>query len=219
MITENAFELSIPTHISCSLYENDEIDNILISVLKDCKNHAFEKTENTYTVKVDSLLKVFKKNKDIKEILTTIDNTISTAEFKPNSVYFLINILGKLKNLKLITFIKKNDINYSKVIKTDIRTVSFFNFSIIEGIFDLTKIFDRKNLDNFNRNLIAMNILPSKYMDRIPYFYMKTDVLLQIIQTMIDSGSLVNLNLLDYIDVKLEKDDPLLLVKTDYSIY
>jgi hypothetical protein len=219
MITENTFELSIPTHISCSLYENDDVDNILISVLKDCKNHAFEKTENTYTVKVDSLLKVFKKNKDIKEILTTIDNTISTAEFKPNSVYFLINILGKLKNLKLITFIKKNDINYSKVIKTDIRTVSFFNFSIIEGIFDLTKIFDRKNLDNFNRNLIAMNILPSKYMDRIPYFYMKTDVLLQIIQTMIDSGSLVNFNLLDYIDVKLEKDDPLLLVKTDYSIY
>ena len=219
MITENIFELSIPTHISCFLYENDEIDNILISALNDCKNFSIEKTENLYTVKANDLLKVFKKNKDVKEVIINIDNTINTLEFKPNSIYFLLNILNKLKNLKLITFFIKNDINHSKITKNDIKTMSFFSFTIIEGVFDLTKIFDRKNLDNFNKNLIAMNVLPSKYMDRIPYFYMKTDVLLSIIQAMIDNGGLVNFNLNNYIDIKLEKDDPLLLVKTDYSIY
>lgn len=217
MKTEN-FELTIPTHISCTLYENDEIDEIIISIIKECKNFSVQ-TDSVFTIKVKILLAKFKKNKLVKERLQEIDDTINTPEFKVNSLYFITNIIGKLKNLKLISFFVKNDINFSRVVQSDTKSISYFNFSVIEGIFDLTKIFDRRNLDNFNKNLISMNILPSKYIERIPYFYMKTDILLKVIEGMVEVGALINFDITDFVDIKIEKDDPLLLIKTDYSIY
>lgn len=219
MTISNTFELSIPTHISCHLYERNEIDNLIISaIVKDCKNYAVE-SDDVYTVKPEALLKAFAKNKDIKTLIIEIDKTISTLEFKPNSVYFLSNIISRLKNLKLITFIFLNDVDFSRVLKSDSKNLSFFNFVIIEGVFDLTKVFDRKNLDAFNKNLIHINILPQKYLDRRPYVYVKASTLFDIMFKMEELGLLKNFNLFELIDPKFEKDDPLLLLKTDYTIY
>jgi hypothetical protein len=219
MTVHNTFDLSIPTHISCALYEKNEIDNLIISLIKkDCKNYAVDSVD-VYSVNPDSLLKAFQKSKLIKDIISKIDETINTSDFKPNSVYFLNNIIAKLTNLRLITFVFLKDVDFTRILKTDIKNLGFFNFTIIEGTFDLTKIFDRKSLDIFNRNLIQMNILPSKYMERRPYVYMKADVLFDIIDVMNSNGLLKNFDLFNYIDPKLEKDDPMLLLKTDYSIY
>ena len=219
MTVHNTFDLSIPTHISCALYEKNEIDNLIISLIKkDCKNYAVDSVD-VYSVNPDSLLKAFQKSKLIKDIISKIDETINTSDFKPNSVYFLNNIIAKLTNLRLITFVFLKDVDFTRILKTDIKNLGFFNFTIFEGTFDLTKIFDRKSLDIFNRNLIQMNILPSKYMERRPYVYMKADVLFDIIDVMNSNGLLKNFDLFNYIDPKLEKDDPMLLLKTDYSIY
>jgi hypothetical protein len=219
MTVHNTFDLGIPTHISCALYEKNEIDNLIISLIKkDCKNYAIDSVD-VYSVKPESLLKAFQKSKVIKDIISEIDDTINTSDFKPNSVYFLNNVIGKLTNLRLITFVFLKDVDFSRILKTDVKNLGFFNFTIIEGNFDLTKIFNRKNLDIFNRNLIQLNILPSKYMERRPYVYMKTEVLFNIIDIMNENGSLKGFDLFNYIDPKLEKDDPMLLLKTDYSIY
>jgi hypothetical protein len=219
MTVHNTFDLSIPTHISCALYEKNEIDSLIISLIKkDCKNYAVDSVD-VYSVSPESLLKAFQKSKIIKDIVVEIDKTINTSDFKPNSVYFLNNIIAKLTNLRLITFVFLKDVDFTRILKTDIKNLGLFNYTIIEGNFDLTKIFDRKSLDIFNRNLIQMNILPSKYMERRPYVYMKTDVLFDIIDVMNSNGLLKEFDLFNYIDPKLEKDDPMLLIKTDYSIY
>ena len=48
---------------------------------------------------------------------------------------------------------------------------------------------------------------------------MKTEVLFHIIDAIDANKSLDSLQLIDFIDPKLEKDNPMLLVKTDYTIY
>ena len=109
MTIDKTFELSIPTHISCVLYKNDEIDNLLISIItKDCKNYAIESAD-VYSVKVNELVKAIQKRKEIKEFVEEIDKTINTQDFKPNSIYFLTNIIQRLENLKIITFVFSSD--------------------------------------------------------------------------------------------------------------
>lgn len=219
MTIDNEFELGIPTHISCVLHNNDAVDVKLLEIItKECKNYVLE-SNDFYSVKVNDLLKAFQKRKEIKEMVEEIDRNINSSDFKPNSIYFLSNIIGKLNNLKLITFVISNEKDFSKILKFEQKNIISFNFNIIEGIFDLTKVFDRTDLDTFNKNLIQMGIFPSKYLERRPYVYMKTEVLFHIIDAIDANKSLDSLQLIDFIDPKLEKDNPMLLVKTDYTIY
>ena len=94
-----------------------------------------------------------------------------------------------------------------------------FYFKILEGVFDLTKILERKELDNFNKTLIDVGILKNQYLQRAPYFYMKATVLFDILTTMETQGKLSSFNFLAEIDNKLDEDDPILTVKTDYTPY
>jgi len=219
MTIDKTFELSIPTHISCVLYKNDEIDNLLISIItKECRNYAIDSAD-VYSVKVNELMKAFQKRKELKELIKEVDKTINTQDFKPNSIYFLTNIIQRLENLKIITFVFSSDNNFTRILRYDTKSIVSFNFTILEGIFDLTKILDRRDLDSFNKSLIQMSILPSKYSERRPYVYMKTEVLFHIIDAIEANKSLEDIHMLDFIDPKLERDNPMLLIKTDYTIY
>ena len=77
-----------------------------------------------------------------------------------------------------------------KKVKVERGEVVSFHFKIVEGIFDLTKILDRKELDDFNKTLIDVGILKNKYLERSPYFYMKATVLFDILSTMEVNGLL-----------------------------
>jgi hypothetical protein len=61
--------------------------------------------------------------------------------------------------------------------------------------------------------------MPNKYLERSPYFYMKASVIYEILGTLEMDGILSTFDLLDHIDQKLEDDDPVLTVKTDYTPY
>mgnify|MGYP003648835245 FL=1 len=89
----------------------------------------------------------------------------------------------------------------------------------MEGVFDLTQLLDRKELDIFNKTLIDFKILKNKYLERKPYFYMKATAIIDILASMEVDGKLTTFHMLDHIDQKLEEDDPLLIVKTDYTPY
>ena len=70
-----------------------------------------------------------------------------------------------------------------------------------------------------NKKVIEYNIMPNKYLERSPYFYMKASLLFDILGQLEIDGTLSTFDLLDHIDEKLEQDDPTLLVKTDYTPY
>ena len=129
------------------------------------------------------------------------------------------SIIKRLNNLEWMTFKISEDRKYTRIVKVERGEVVSFHFKIVEGIFDLTKILDRKELDDFNKTLIDVGILKNKYLERSPYFYMKATVLFDILSTMEVNGLLSSFNFLAEIDNKLEEDDPVLTVKTDYTPY
>jgi hypothetical protein len=94
-----------------------------------------------------------------------------------------------------------------------------FYFKIEEGIFDLTQVFGRSQLDIINKKIIEYKIMPNKYLERSGYFYMQASLLFEILGQLEIDGTLSTFDLLDHIDQKLEEDDPVLLVKTDYTPY
>ena len=221
MLIDNTFELEIPTHISFTLFKYDYFDSILISrVKKECKN--LSKVDGEYLIKKDSFLTAIKTSKRIYKIIKKAEDFgyVPNPAIKPNSVYFLCSIFNRLPNLEFLTIKINDDKKYSRLIKNEIgTTIVSFHFSILEGIFDLTKLLDRKELDTFNKTLIDFDILKNKYLERKPYFYMKANVIIDILTAMVIDGKLSTFHMLDHIDQKLEEDDPMLIIKTDYTPY
>lgn len=221
MLIDNTFEFGIPTHISFTLYKFDYIDSIIITrVLKECKNWNTNK-ENTYTIKTDSFKAALLGSKRLK---TEIDKTqlrglTPTPNLKPNTISFLWSIIDRLPNVEWLTFDISYDKKFTRLIKIEKREVLSFYFKIDEGIFDLTKVYDRESLDIINKKIIQFGIMPNKYLDRSPYFYMKSSLLFDILGQLEIEGTLNTFDLLDQIDPKLEEDDPILLVVTDYTSY
>ena len=221
MLIDNTFEFGIPTHISFTLYKFDYIDSIIISrVLKECKNWSTN-SDNVYTIKVDSFKSALLGSSKLKaEIQRTEEHGLNPVPgLKPNSVSFLWSIIESLRNLDWLTFNISYDKKFSRLIKIENREILSFYFKIEEGVFDLSRVFDRESLDIINRKIIHSGIMPNKYLERSPYFYMKSSMLFDILGQLEMDEALNTFEMLDQIDPKLEEDDPILLVITDYTPY
>lgn len=222
MLIDNKFELGIPTHIYFTLYKFDHIDSIIISrVIKECRNHNESDNENLFTVEAESFKNALKGNKRLNVEIQKVEENglLSIPGNKPNSITFLWSILERLENLEWLTFDISYDKKFSRIVKVDNKEVMSFYFKIEEGIFDLTRIFSRTQLDIINKKIIEYQIMPNKYLERSSYFYMNASLLFEILGQLEIDGSLSTFDLLDHIDQKLEDDDPTLLVKTDYTPY
>lgn len=221
MLIDNTFEYGIPTHISFTLYKFDYIDSIIITrVLKECKNWNTT-NDSVYTVKVESFKAALSGSKRLStEIKRTEEHGLAPMPgLKPNTVSFLWSIMERLHNLEWLSFDISYDKKFTRLIKIENREILSFYFKIDEGIFDLTKAFDRESLDTINRKIIQYGIMPNKYLERTPYFYMKASMLFEILGQLEMDEALNTFDLLDQIDPKLEEDDPILLVITDYTPY
>jgi hypothetical protein len=213
-----AFELSIPSHIEFILYKFDSIDSQIISKVKrECTNFSIDKNKNHYMVTVDDFIDAINTSPRLK---AEIDKwSINSTDANVNSVYFLVDIMNRLTNLKWISFKISTSKNFTRLIKYDDNELVSFKFNIVEGQFDLSQLMQRKDLDQFNRKCIEIGIMENKYLNRRPYFYMTALVLMETLVLMDMEGNYKSKEILDMIDPKLENDNPMLLVKTDYTSY
>ena len=221
MLIDNKFELEIPTHIAFTLYKNDYVDNLIISkVKKECKNES--KRKNEFIISLESFQNAIQTSTFLRaELKKTIgQDLLPNPNFKPNSIFFLQSIINRLPNLNKITFKISDEKIFSRLVKVDGgREIVSFHFNIIEGMFDLTKVLDRVQLDNFNKRFMDVGIMKNKYLERTPYFYFKATVLFDVLSEMEESQGLDTFEIVSSVDPKLEEDDPVLLIKTDYTPY
>ena len=221
MLVDNRFELEIPTHIAFTLYKNDYVDNLIISkVKKECKNKS--KKDNEFIVSLDGFRNAITKSTFLRaELKKTLDqDMLPNPNFKPNSIFFLQSIINRLPNLDTITFKISDEKVFSRLVKVDGgREIVSFHFNIIEGTFDLTQILDREQLDTFNKRFMDVGIMKNKYLERSPYFYIKAQTLFDILSDMDEAQVLDAFEIITSVDPKIEEDDPILLVKTDYTPY
>ena len=221
MLIDNQFELEIPTHIAFTLYKNDYIDNLIISkVKKECRNESDKKNE--FIISLDEFQYAIQKSAFLRaELKKTLDqDMLPNPNFKPNSIFFLQSIINRLPNLSMITFKISDEKVFSRLIKAEGgRQIVSFHFNIIEGTFDLTKILSREQLDTFNKRFMDVGIMKNKYLERVSYFYIKATVLFDILSEMDEAQVLDAFDIITSVDPKIEEDDPILLVKTDYTPY
>ena len=221
MLIDNKFELEIPTHISFTLYKNDYIDNLIISkVKKECKNESTK--NNEFIVSLEDFEAAIRTSSFLRAELnkTLSQDLLPNPNFKPNSIFFLQSIISRLPNLHKITFKISDEKIFSRLVKVEGgREIVSFHFNIIEGTFDLTKILDREQLDTFNKRFMDVGIMKNKYLERIPYFYIKATTLFDVLSEMEEAQVFDAFEIITSVDPKLEEDDPILLVKTDYTPY
>ena len=221
MLIDKQFELEIPTHIAFTLYKNDYVDNLIISkVKKECRNESNKDAE--FIVSLDQFQKAIQTSTFLKaELKKTLDqDLLPNPNFKPNSIFFLQSIINRLPNLSKITFKISNEKVFSRLIKVDGgREIVSFHFNIIEGTFDLTQILSREQLDTFNKRFMDVGIMKNKYLERSSYFYIKATTLFDILSEMDEVQVFDAFDIITSVDPKIEEDDPVLLVKTDYTPY
>jgi len=221
MLIDNQFELEIPTHIAFTLYKNDYIDNLIISkVKKECRNES--KKKNEFIISLEEFQYAIQTSAFLRaELKKTLDqDLLPNPNFKPNSIFFLQSIINRLANLNKITFKISDEKIFSRLVKVDGgREIVSFHFNIIEGIFDLTKILNREQLDTFNKRFMDVGVMKNKYLERTPYFYIKATVLFDILSQMDEHQVMDAFDIITAVDPKIEEDDPILLVKTDYTPY
>ena len=219
MYTKN-FELTIPTNISFTLYRYDYVDSILLSRLrKDCKNHPTGQ-KGIYRVSVEGFRRATETSARLKkEIEKAKLAVIPTPNLKVNSIFFLWNIIEALPNLKWLTFKISEDKNYSRIMEVQDKEILTFHYTIEEGIFNLTEILNRDELDIFNKELINFGLMENKYFDRSGYFRMRAANFFDIATSFEKRGETIAGKIFQAIDPKIDEDDPLLLVITDYTSY
>ena len=64
-----------------------------------------------------------------------------------------------------------------------------------------------------------VGIMKNKYLERSAYFYIKATVLFDILSDLDEAQILEAFDVITAVDPKIEEDDPILLVKTDYTPY
>jgi len=221
MLIDNKFELEIPTHISFTLYKNDYIDGLIISRVKhECKNESNNKNE--FTLSLERFNGAIRTSSFLKAELTKTMNQdlLPNPNFKPNSIFFLQSIINRLPNLQKITFKISNDKIFSRLVKVEgNREIVSFHFNIIEGTLDLTQLLTREQLDTFNKRFMEVGIMKNTYLQRSPYFYIKATLLFDILSDLDQAQILEAFEIISAVDPKIEEDDPILLVKTDYTPY
>jgi len=209
---------NIPTHIEFTLYRNDYFDNLMITnILRYCKNYSDSETK--IKIKISAFFDAIKKNKIINAELEKLNENISSTTFKPNSVFFLKNILQNLPNVTWLTINISYEKNFTRIVTVDKTPMAKFNYNIIEGVLDLCDVFDKTQIETFNKYLIKIDILPKNYLERKSYLHIFTSDLILLVESMQGSDANRLLAILDKFNSTLENDNPILLLKTDYSIF
>lgn len=217
MLTKS-FQLSIPTHISFVLHKYDYIDSIIISrLLKECKNYS---SSDSYKFKKTDFINAIKSSPRLRAEIQKFNQQENT-EIKPNSIYFVFNILDSLVNLDWISINVSYDKEFSRIVKYDNQSILSFSYKIEEGYINLSDLLNREELDAFNMMLIKLNAIDNNYLNRSSFFYIKASDFIDILTSSVYSSNLISIsdNILNIIDPKIDEDNPLILVKTDYTIY
>tara|TARA_B100000900_G_scaffold402169_1_gene407726 strand:- start:10201 stop:10866 length:666 start_codon:yes stop_codon:yes gene_type:complete len=216
----NTSEFSIPTRIHFTLFRYDHTDSILISRVKStCHNYSRDKDSDHFIVRASHLKNAIETSSRLSHIAKSGEGG-DFKSLKLNSVIFIWKILNSMSNLRLVSFNVSKDKNYTRLFKHEGKDVFGFNFKIQEGFMDLPRVLSRKNLDRFNMKLIEMGLMKNSFLSRSPFFQMDASLFFEALAlAQMDHDDPELALVLESIDPQLEEDNPVLLVKTDYSAY
>ena len=211
------FDLSLmPTAVDVTLYKYNYIDNKLWTQIH---NQA-----DFIQVSEDSIMASSSQLKSILETnyLSTI-NKIKTlgsdvVHKEINSVFFLYQMCVEMENLQYVKFNLNKDKTYSRMIEIEGKKILQFSFKVITATLRLFDLYDEEELPHVNKILEELGILyPEK-----PYNRVFASELSEKIDMYVEShgeddhNAGIVLDILDILEQKMEVENSLILLITDY---
>jgi len=206
----------MPTAIDVTLYKYNYIDNKLWAQIQN--EVDFIELGN------DSIMV---SSSQLKYILDTYyQNSINKVKSvgsdfihkEINTVFFLFQILLEMENLQYIKFTLNKDKKYSRIIEPDGVKMIQFSFKLLTATLRLYDLYEDNELPLVNTILEELEIISegSQYVrvnakelyDTILFYLEEKDPE--------DSEAGIVTDILDILESKIEKEDPLILLITDY---
>jgi hypothetical protein len=207
---------SIPTAIDVTLYKYNYIDNKLWAQIQN--DIDFIELGN------DSIMV---SSSQLKHILDTYyQNSINKiksvgSDFmhkEINTVFFLFQILIEMENLQYIKLTLNKDKKYSRIIETDGIKMIQFSFKLLTATLRLYDLYEDTELPLVNKILEEIEV----FEEGIPFARLNAKELYDSILFYLDekdpedSDAGIVTDILDILESKIEKEDPLILLITDY---
>ena len=207
----------IPTIIDATLYRYNYIDYRMWAQIRNQLDYK-EMGRNSMIISSQQL-KTFIAMNYQDEINKVSSYGFQVPRKDATSIYFMHRVSTEMVNLKYIKLTLDSDKSYSRVIEEDEDKTIKYDFAILKATLNLSDIFDQSPLTELNKILEEIGLLtPGK-----PYFngqYLDILNRLEIQLAEIDKESrrsLIILALLEALDVSINKENPMLMVITDYA--
>lgn len=207
---------NLPTSIGVTLFKYNYIDNQLWARIYNELDYI-QADEDSIVVHTSLLIELL--NKYYEPMLKKIGATGSEFIHKEaNTIYFLIMILQEMEKLTYIRFTRSYQKKYSRMVEMNDQKVLRFDFKVLTITFRLADFYTTSELNIINKQLIKRGILD----EDIPFMSYRLSDFLDQIEQIVDgidedmaAGDLLS-GILDIIELKIESDNPTVLLVTDY---
>lgn len=217
MTSISLFHYNFCTHIKFVLYKFDYIDSIIISKLK--KNYTnYSKDSISLKHSVEDVKHVIKSTPRLYKFVKSYEKNNSSVDL--NSAVFIWNLVSQMNNLEYVSFSISDKKDYSRIFTHEGMQMYGYPYKVKAGYLNLSNHLSRHAIDLVNLKLIKDEYMENKYMLRRGYFYFNGNSFINMLAEIdMESNNTEIFNLLNLFDDKIDTDNPVLLVQTDYSMY
>jgi len=207
---------SMPTAIDVTLYKYNYIDNKLWAQIQN-DTDFIELGNDSIMISASQLKYIL--DTYYQNSINRIKSVGSDFMHKEiNTVFFLFQILLEMENLQYIKFTLNKDKKYTRLIEADGVKMIQFSFKLLTATLRLYDLYEDDELPLVNKILEELDILE----EGIPFARLNAKELYEDILFYLEEKDPEDLeagivtDILDILESKIEKEDPLILLITDY---
>lgn len=207
------FDMSLlPTAVGVTLYKYNYIDNKIWTQLNN-QVDFIEVDSNSIIVSAAQMryfLEINYKNEINK--FNSIGSDILHKEI--NTSFFLYKMCEEIENMQYLKITLNNKKEYTRLKEIDGNKILQFNFKILTATLRLTDLYNDADLKKANKAFKAIELF-----EDVPYTRINAKDLANLIDSNMDEKDenfAVLLDILDILEHKMEEDNTLILLITDY---
>lgn len=200
--------------IDVILFRYNYLDSKLYNL---CKRYAVKKYSDGSIVVSKQIIDAILDKHFEKEVLASEMMPVEVAYKSANTIYFLKRLFVEMPNVKWVKVSQNKNRMYSRVVdQQEMGQTIKFTFKIVHCSLRLHEVFDEEQLKTFNKLVEPLGFFKEK-----PYIRIKAVKLLDKVEAMLATMAFneeaeVLATFLDLFDMKIESDNPDVLLVTDY---
>lgn len=208
-------QLNFPTSVDVTLYKYNYIDNQFWTRLRN-EGDYIDIDDDSFIIHTTYIYEMIEKYyKPLLRKIASVGHEFKHREV--NSVYFVYMMLDEMPNITYIKFTRSLSKKFNRLVTTEDEKMLRFDFKVLTATLKLPDFFSRAEVAILNKELERAGV----FNQNIPYSQHKLHDLMNTIDNLVinmeDSPAADLLSgFIDIIDIKLESDNPTVLLVTDY---